>query len=173
MLAVAYDESHLYPVFKMTYTTLQKQNVRFPETNKDESLNIFSPMHSSGAPDEWGGGGPTAMGSVQNVALEMIRPIIILDGITDQTLVQAQESAQLLFSMINAPVLSYELIPDLTQMLNQSQQQIVVMISEGNAPEKVLMQALQVNDIVNQVFIIIISTNLATFLLLLYHHTIK
>lgn len=152
MLAVAYDESHLYPVFKMTYKTLQKQNVRFPETNKDESLNIFSPMHSSGAPDEFNG--PTAMGSVQNVSLPMIRPIIILDGLTDQTLVQAQESAQLLFSMINAPVLSYELIPDLTQMLNQSQQQIVVMISEGNAPENVLMQALQVNDIVNQVLII-------------------
>ena len=106
-------------------------------------------MHSSNAPDEFAG--PTAMGSVQNVNLPMIRPIIILDNIKDPTLVQAQESAQLLFSMINAPVLSFELIPDLTQMLQQSQQQIVVMISEGNAPESVLMQALQVNDIVNQV----------------------
>ncbi len=36
-------------------------------------------------------------------------------------------------------------------MLNNSQQQIVIMISEGNGDEITLAQALQVNDIVNQV----------------------
>eukprot|EP00484_Ammonia_sp_Unknown_P028185 CAMPEP_0197025436 /NCGR_PEP_ID=MMETSP1384-20130603/5775_1 /TAXON_ID=29189 /ORGANISM="Ammonia sp." /LENGTH=769 /DNA_ID=CAMNT_0042453965 /DNA_START=547 /DNA_END=2856 /DNA_ORIENTATION=- len=154
MLAIAYEESNLYPVFKQTYKSLKAQKVRFPETNKDESLNIFSPMHSSAAPDEFGSGAsgqPTAMGSIQNPDMPMIRPVVPIESVTDATLVGAQESAQVLFTMINAPILSFDIIPDLTAMLNQTQQQIVVMISEGNAPESVLMQALQVNDIVNQV----------------------
>eukprot|EP01084_Bolivina_argentea_P146957 257195_1 len=142
MLAMAYSDSNLYPVFRATVRQLEGQQVRFPETNKDESLTIFSPIHT---------GGPTAMGSVQNPNLPMIRPVVLLEDVHHYELVQAQEQADLLFSMINAPVLSFDLIPDLTQMLNQSQQRIVVMISEGTADENVVMQALQVNDIVNQV----------------------
>jgi len=141
MLAIAYMDSGLYPVFRATYKQLEAQNVRFPETNKDESLNVFSPMHSSNAPDEF----------AKNSNLPMIRPFVPLKNIQDPVLVQAQEQAQLLWQMVNAPVLSYELIPDLTTMLNMSQQQIVVMISEGNAAEETLVAALEVNDVLNVV----------------------
>jgi len=112
----------------------------------DESLGIFSPIHPQSA--------PTAMGSVQNnnnLNLPMIRPIVIVENVTHSVLVQAQEQAQLLWQMINAPILSYELIPDLTSMLTMSQQQIVVMISDGNASESVVVTALQVNDVCNAV----------------------
>eukprot|EP01084_Bolivina_argentea_P048662 89621_1 len=91
------------------------------------------------------------MGSIQNVNLPMIRPVVILESVHNTQLIQAQEQAQLLWTLINAPVLSYDLIPDITSMLNNSQQQIVIMISEGNGDEITLAQALQVNDIVNQV----------------------
>eukprot|EP01084_Bolivina_argentea_P048663 89622_1 len=69
MLAIAYSDSNLYPVFRATVRQLESQKIRFPETNKDESLNIFSPIHSSNAPDEFA---PTAMGSIRNVNLPMI-----------------------------------------------------------------------------------------------------
>merc|ERR1712032_1282466 len=91
------------------------------------------------------------MGSVQNVHLPMIRPFVPVDAVSNSELQQAQENAQLLWSMINAPVLSYELIPDLTEMLSNSQQMIIVMISEGTHSESVMVQAFAVNDVVNQV----------------------
>merc|ERR1719410_273193 len=47
MLSIAYMDSGLYPVFRATYKQLESQNIRFPETNKDESLNVFTPMHST------------------------------------------------------------------------------------------------------------------------------
>merc|ERR1712130_978334 len=128
----------------------ESQNIRFPETNKDESLNVFTPMHSTAAQDEFASQA-TAMGSVQNVHLPMIRPFKEVEDVTNSELRQAQENAQLLWSMINAPVLSYELIPDLTEMLSNSQQMIIVMISEGNHSESVMVQAFAVNDVVNQV----------------------
>ena len=135
---------------------MESQNIRFPETNKDESLNVFTPMHSTGAQDEFSKA--TALGSIQNVHLPMIRPFIPVENVTNSELRQAQENAQLLWSMINAPVLSYELIPDLTEMLSNSQQLIVVMISEGNASENVLVEAFAVNDVVNQVKLTLFST---------------
>ena len=89
--------------------------MRFPETNKDESLNVFSPIHSSGAPDEFQQ--PTALGSVQNVHLPMIRPVVLLEDVIQPELVQAQEQSQLVFTMVNAAQLSYELVPEITKML--------------------------------------------------------
>ncbi len=52
--------------------------MRFPETNKDESLNVFSPIHSSNAQQEYANQ-PTALGSVQNPNLQMIRPVVMLE----------------------------------------------------------------------------------------------
>jgi len=150
MLALAYSDSHLYPVFVATYKQLQNQKVRFPETNKDESLSVFSPIHSD-ANNDPNNKQPTALGSVQNVHLPMIRPVKLLEDVIQPELVSAQEQSELLFTMINAPQLSYDLIPEITQMLRNSQQQIVVIISDGAAAETVMIQALQINDIVNQV----------------------
>jgi len=163
MLAMAYADSQLYPVFQSTMKQLQRQNVRFPETNKDESLNVFSPMHSSNALDEFENQNvSSAMGSVQNVTpqgsahLEMIRPVIPIPDVTNHSLLEAQGASQLLFDIINVPTQkgcfsSYETIADLTAMLQNTQQQIVVMISDGQCDETLMFQAIQVNEVVNQV----------------------
>ncbi len=37
---------------------------------------------------------------------------ILLENVHNQELIQTQEQSQLLFTLINAPVLSYDLIPD-------------------------------------------------------------
>ncbi len=50
------------------------------------------------------------MGSIQNVNLPMIQPVVILESVQNTQLIQAQEQAQLLWSMINGPVLSYVFI---------------------------------------------------------------
>lgn len=92
-----------------------------------------------------------ALDNVGNAHLPMIRPLNLCEDVIQPNLVQAQEQAQLLFTMINDPDLSNEAIPEITQKLRNSQMEIVVIISEGNAAESVLMQALEINDIVNQV----------------------
>ena len=106
-------------------------------------------MHSSNAPDEFSSQ-PTAMGSVQNLNpnmhahLEMIRPVPLLPDVSNTALMEAQGAAQLVFEMINVPhISSYETIADLTAMLQNTQQQIVVMISDGNCHEALMAQAIQ------------------------------
>lgn len=161
MLGMAYKESHLYPIFKQTYHKLKSQGIRFPQPNKDEDLQLFAPMHSHiNDTSNNSSKNNSAMGSIAKSAqmshLPMITYFVPVENLFDSDLIAAQETAQILYEVVNNSedgdrMLDNEIVSTLVITLETLKQKIIAKASDPSLNETILMQALQMNDVVNTV----------------------
>lgn len=147
-LALGYQNTKMYPIFFNTYDKLLKSGIRFPVPNKDENLKIFERRKSIFSDIKLDK-------NINESELPQIKKPMIVDGITNNNIADAQNNAIFLFEIVNETPTNIDLrfstiVEELLVKVKKQQKELTKMISNSQCKldSKTFEDALQVNDVI-------------------------